>query len=172
MNSITVHKLNWRGEAVLQYQADVAERLAGGIRLEAHWTRPALDLGYTTFEAGDHFIEWFFADRWYNIFEVRAAGSERLKGWYCNIAAPAIIDDDAVIFRDLVLDLWVAADGAGHVLDANEFAAETAMAATIRAQAEAGLAELLAEVHARRRPFDAITSEDSDTRLTELTPGD
>lgn len=172
MNSITVHKLNWRGEPILQYQADVAERLAGGIRLEAPWTRPALDLGYTRFEAGDHFIEWFFADRWYNIFEVRAAGSELLKGWYCNIAAPAIIDDEDVMCRDLVLDVWVAADGTGHVLDADEFAAETAMEATMRARAEAGLAELLAEVLARRPPFDAITSEGSDARLTELTPGD
>jgi uncharacterized protein len=170
MGSITVHKLNWRGEPVLQYQADVAERLAGGIRLEAQWTRPELDLGYTSFETGDHFIEWFFADRWYNIFEVRAAGSERLKGWYCNVAAPAAIDRETVACRDLLLDVWVAADGTSQVLDTDEFAAEAAMEATIRANAEAGLADLLAEVHARRPPFDAISGTSNESGFQRLLP--
>src|SRR5215471_3518998 len=106
MKQVAVHKLNLRGEVVVSYDAEVAERRADGVRLEARWTRPALPLGYTTFEPGDRFIEWFYSERWYNIFEIHAADGS-LKGWYCNIAEPASIAGDAVTCRDLLLDLWV-----------------------------------------------------------------
>ena len=156
MTMVTVHKLNGRDESVVRYEAEVAERFAGGVRLEARWTRPALDLGYTRFEPGDRFVEWFFSDRWYNIFEIRAGDTDALKGWYCNVAAPATIEARAVAARDLLLDLWVAVDGTTHVLDEDEFAADTTIDAVTRAGAEAGLRELLELVAARRAPFDAI----------------
>jgi hypothetical protein len=158
MMRITVHKLNGRGESVVQYQAEVAERFANGVRLEARWTRPTLDLGYTRFEPGDRFVEWYFRDRWYNIFEIHMAETNALKGWYCNVAAPATIADDSIAARDLLLDLWVAADGATLVLDEDEFAADTTLDAAARAGAEAGLRELLEMVSARQPPFDAIAA--------------
>ena len=156
MTVVTVHKLNGEGESVVQYEAEVAERFAGGVRLEARWTRPALDLGYTRFESGDRFVEWFFSDRWYNIFEIHAGDTDALKGWYCNVAAPATIEAQTIAARDLLLDLWVAADGVTRVLDEDEFAADMSMDAATRAGAEAGLRALLALVGARRAPFDVI----------------
>jgi predicted RNA-binding protein associated with RNAse of E/G family len=156
MTLVTVHKLNGRGESTVQYEAEVVERLADGVRLEARWTRPALDLGYTRFEPGDRFVEWFFCDRWYNIFEIHTGATGALKGWYCNVAAPATIEAYTVAARDLVLDLWVAADGTTQVLDEDEFAADTTMDAATRAGAEAGLRALLELVAALRPPFDAI----------------
>ena len=93
------------------------------MRLDAFWTRPALTLGYTTFETGDRFTEWYFTDRWYNIFEI-ASPDGTLKGWYCNVAEPAEIGDDAIRCRDLLLDLWVSPTGATLILDEDEFAAE------------------------------------------------
>ncbi len=156
MSTVTVHKLDSRSESVVRYEAEVAERFAGGVRLEARWTRPALDLGYTRFEPGDRFVEWFFSDRWYNIFEIRAGDTGALKGWYCNVAAPATIEAHSIAARDLLLDLWVAADGVTRVLDEDEFAADATMDAVTRAGAEAGLCALLELVEARRAPFDAI----------------
>jgi hypothetical protein len=158
MTMVTVHKLNGQGKSVVQYEAAVAERFAGGVRLEARWTRPPLDLGYTRFEPGDRFVEWFFSDRWYNIFEIHAGGTNELKGWYCNVAAPASIAARTVAARDLLLDLWVAPSGTTRVLDEEEFAADATMDAATRAGAEAGLRELLELVAARRAPFDAIVS--------------
>ncbi len=152
MTHMQVRKLNTQGRVVVTYDAELAEWLPGGVRLEARWSRPPLPLGYTTFETGDRFVEWFFSDRWYNIFEVHAAHGA-LKGWYCNVAEPAVITDDTITCRDLLLDLWVMPDGATHVLDEDEFAADTTINEWTRQRAQAALDELLRLVHERADPF-------------------
>ncbi len=136
-----VHKLDLQGKVTVSYDAEVEEWLPDGVRLAARWTRPPMELGYVTFETGDCFTEWFYRDRWYNIFEV-ATAEGTLKGWYCNVAAPAAIDEHELFCRDLLLDLWVTPAGETSVLDEDEFAAEPALDAATREQAHAGLAEL------------------------------
>jgi predicted RNA-binding protein associated with RNAse of E/G family len=157
MNIVTVQKCAPDGAPVLSYQAELAERWGHGARLLARWERPALDLGYTTFEAGDRFTEWFYSDRWYNVLEIRSAADGALKGWYCNITAPATIGQDAVVYRDLYLDVWVAPDGSTLVLDEDEFDAAPLHPQT-RRRAQDGLRALLAEIERCRAPFDALRS--------------
>ena len=48
-------------------------------------------------------------------------GKDKLKGWYCNIAEPAIISDEGVSFVDLALDVLVFPKGKIQVLDEDEF---------------------------------------------------
>src|SRR5258708_23082170 len=110
MTHVTVHKLDLRGEVVVRYDAELTERFANGVRLEARWTRPELPLGYTRFAPGDLFVEWFYTDRWYNIFEIHSAGG-RLKGWYCNIAEPASIAAGGLARPELLLHLLVDPHG-------------------------------------------------------------
>lgn len=157
MNHIVVHKLDTRGRLVTSYTATLVERFANGALLCARWERPTLALGYTTFETGDRFREWFYSDRWYNIFEVAESGGA-LKGWYCNIAEPAIITATEIRCRDLLLDLWVAPDGETLVLDEDEFAVDDAIDAATRAQARTALAELRRLVAAREPPFETIAA--------------
>lgn len=150
-----VHKLNTRGEVVVTYEADVVQRLTNGVVLRAVWTRPTLDLGYTIFEHGAVFLEWFYTDRWYNVFQIHSAAGE-VKGWYCNVAEPAVISDADVRCRDLYLDLWVGAGGAIVVLDEEELAADESLDAETRARAVAAADELRSLVAQRRAPFDRI----------------
>lgn len=147
-----VHKLNQHGAIVITYEAEVEQRLPDGVRLSARWTRPTLDLGYVTFATGDHFTEWYYSTRWYNIFEVSSPDGT-LKGWYCNVAAPADIQDDEIYCRDLILDLWVTPTGQTSVLDEDEFSAEQGIDDTTRSHALAGLAELQRLVAEREGPF-------------------
>lgn len=150
---MVVKKLNSAGEVTFAYTAELAERLPNGVQLEARWTRPPLELGYVTFETGDAFVEWFFTDCWYNIFEIHASNGE-LKGWYCNVAEPATISAGVVACRDLLLDLWVGPEGEMEVLDEEEFA-EADLDATTRARALEALAELQGLVRERTTPFHA-----------------
>lgn len=76
-----------------------------------------------TLKRNDRFVETFYSNRWYNIFEIYDRDDGRFKGWYCNIGKPAIIADDFVSYVDLALDLWVSADGRQTVLDEDELAA-------------------------------------------------
>ncbi len=151
--AITVHKLDPAGSHVTSYPGRVIERLAGGVKLEAYWTRPTLALGYTTFETGDRFIEWFYSDRWYNIFAIYAAGGA-LKGWYCNVAEPARITADEISCRDLLLDLWVNPDRTYRALDEEGFARDPTLTDDQRAHAVRALGELRAMVDGRLPPFD------------------
>lgn len=152
--SITVHKLNSQGQVVLSYHAELAETLPTGVILRARWTRKPHDLGYTVFEPGDHFTEYFYTDRWHNIFEIRSGTTSALKGWYCNVARPATISAEVVAAEDLFLDVWVRPDGSWLVLDEDEFSADQTLDAHTRAAALQALEHLLHEIAAHQPPFN------------------
>jgi protein associated with RNAse G/E len=86
----------------------------------AVFERDRRDLGYVVFEKGDIFYEYYYFDRWYNVFQVYSAGGV-LKGWYCNVTQPAKFDEEELTFVDLALDLWVNPDMTYLVLDEDEF---------------------------------------------------
>jgi uncharacterized protein len=129
---VMVYKLNEQGQEVWRYPARLLEKTAGQVRLAATFNRNDMDLGFTTFKRGDRFVEYFYTGRWYNIFAVYERDSNALKGWYCNVCRPAVIEAAAhatsakvaVYCEDLALDLWVAPDLSRLlVLDEEEFAA-------------------------------------------------
>lgn len=120
-----VYKLNEQGQTVWQYPTEVLERGPNFVRLEAFFNRDDMDLGFATFKRGDRFVEYFYSDRWYNIFAVYGRDDRALKGWYCNVCRPAVIGETAVTCEDLALDLWVTPTGQTTILDEDEFAALT-----------------------------------------------
>jgi predicted RNA-binding protein associated with RNAse of E/G family len=154
MESVTIRKLDHTGRQVIAYPGRVIRREGPAIVLRTEWDRAPLDLGFVVLEPGDRWTETFYADRWYNIFEI-CASDGRLKGWYCNVTRPARIDAGEVSAEDLALDLWVAPDGDWIVLDEDEFAA-LPLAAEERAAARRALAELQALVEQGAAPFDQI----------------
>jgi hypothetical protein len=161
---VTVQKLNLRGETVWSYSGIVVEHAPHHVCLEARFNRAAMDLGYTVFEPGDRFVEWFFDDRWYNIFEVHSARDDHIKGWYCNVTKPAALDvaQGSVSAIDLALDMWVGSGGSIVVLDEDEFAA-LALPEADRRAALAALDELKRLAHDRHPPFDGSGRLESTT---------
>lgn len=115
--------------------------VAAGCAVRAVWQRPAVGSGDMLFATGDVLHEFFYSDRYYNVFALYDGAGPRLKGWYCNICRPARITPDTVYCEDLALDLWVAADGTQHVLDRDEYAA-LGLAADEAAACDAALAAL------------------------------
>jgi uncharacterized protein len=152
---VTVVKLNPQGEEKIRYPAQVSARLENGVILDAYWNHARKDLGYTIFEPGDHFIEYFYSDRWFNIFAIATADGQR-KGWYCNIAAPALIATEQVEQIDLLLDVWVTPDGQLLILDEDEFTADLTITTEQRRNARQGLRDLLALIAARHEPFTEL----------------
>ncbi|MFQ6101899.1 MAG: DUF402 domain-containing protein [Anaerolineae bacterium] len=152
MTSLTVRKLDHAGRQVFAYSGQVLQRKGPAIVLRTGWNREPLDVRYVILEPGDRWTEYFYADRWYNIFEIRSA-DDRLKGWYCNVTRPARISANEVVAEDLALDLWVAPNGETLVLDEDEFDALSLPPAE-RDAAQQALAELQAMVRQRAAPFD------------------
>lgn len=120
---IVVDKLSPQGELKWRYEGEIVERGAGWLTLEAFFDRDDMPFMDTSLKRGDRFVETYYADRWYNIFEIYDRDDGALKGWYCNITRPANLTDGRVDYVDLFLDLWVSANGAQTVLDEDEFLA-------------------------------------------------
>jgi protein associated with RNAse G/E len=152
---ITIRKLNLNHEQMWSYSGHVLERTPTYIRLEARFNRPTTDYGYAVFEENDRFVEHFYADRWYNIFEIHAVQDDHLKGWYCNIVKPALFSANEIAQVDLALDVWIAPDGGAQVLDQVEFDALPLDTET-RQQATAALNTLLDLLAQRAHPFHVI----------------
>jgi len=153
-DDIIVRKLDTAGDEKIRYPGRVLERTASAVVLEAFFSRERMELGFVTLKPGDRFVEYFYADRWYNVFVIYDVDNGRLKGWYCNVTRPAIIADGQVSAVDLALDLWIAPDGSARVLDEDEFAA-LPLAPEETAAARAALDELRALAAAHAGPFAA-----------------
>lgn len=141
-------KLNLAGQETWRYIGRVLERHADRIVLEAHFNRDDIPFHGILLRRGDRFVETFFSDRWYNVFEMHDCNDDRLKGWYCNIGRPAVIGEEAVSYIDLALDLLVYPDGRQLVLDEDEFS-QLALSPEVDRQARQALEELQASFTAR-----------------------
>ena len=123
MTEITVRKLDHAGNETWRYQGRLIERGAHHVLLEAYFDRADTDVHGLVLARGDRFVEIYFDNRWYNVFQIHDHAGERLKGWYANIGMPASIADNTISYRDLALDLLVFPDGRQVTVDEKEFAA-------------------------------------------------
>jgi uncharacterized protein len=152
---ITVVKLDPLGNEKIRYKGDIITRSSACVVVEATWTLPARDLAYARFEPGDLFTEYYYVDRWFNIFDIKSANGSR-KGWYCNITEPAMIYQDLIKQVDLLLDVWVNPAGETLLLDEDEFTQDTTLNDHQRNGARLGLQALLAMIAARQETFAVL----------------
>jgi uncharacterized protein len=138
---IKVQKKNPAGAVTYEYEGVLLKRDEDSIVLEALFDRADMPFMDVVFKTGDRFIEYYYTDRWYNIFAVYDREDGHVKGWYCNIGKPAEFEDGIVSYVDLALDLWVSTSGQQTVLDEDEFEA-LGLNQELRAGALKGLEEL------------------------------
>ena len=118
---INGQKQNPEGKITYEYAGFLLSRDERSIKLEAFFDRADLPFMDIIFKKGDRFVEYYYTDRWYNIFVIHDRDDESVKGWYCNIGMPAVFEDGIVSYVDLALDLWISASGEQTVLDEDEF---------------------------------------------------
>lgn len=139
--SIEVIKLNVERRETWRYTGQVLHRSADSVLLEALFNRDDLPFHGMTFKRNDRFVEIYYTDRWFNIYEIYDRDDGHLKGWYCNVSRPAEIADEQICYVDLALDLLVFPDGHQLVLDEDEFS-NLPVDSQTRADARAGLEAL------------------------------
>lgn len=151
----TICKLDHEGRETWRYSGTIIERGVTWAKVEAYFNRPDLNAGYVVFREGDRFIEWYYTDRWYNIFEIYDVADDHLKGYYCNITRPAIIGPGKISWPDLALDVWIDLKGNIQVLDEVEFAALPLDEMT-QSSARRAVEELRKHVTRREAPFERL----------------
>ena len=155
MSDFKVIKRDAKGKDQLSYVGQVFERGDNFVCIDAIFSFADRDLGYIHLRKGDVFREWFYSDRWYNIFRVQDRDTGQLKGWYCNITRPAQIEEHRVAADDLALDVFVYPDGRTLLLDEDEFALLNLPDADNETVWKA-VASLQRMVARRQFPFDEI----------------
>lgn len=148
--NVLVQKKNLAGDVTWSYEGVVLQSESNFVVLEAFFNRPDMPFMDVVFKQQDRFVETFYNDRWYNIFEIYDRDDGKLKGWYCNIGKPAVIEEGVVSYVDLALDLWVSLTGQQIVLDEDEFE-KLNLDAKLQMQARKGLNELK-ELFKNNRP--------------------
>ena len=138
---IVVQKKNLAGDVTWSYDGTVLRRESNLVVLEAFFNRPDMPFMDVVFKQNDRFVETFYNDRWYNIFEIYDRDDGQFKGWYCNIGKPAVIENEMVSYVDLALDLWVSIRGEQTILDEDEFE-KLDLDTELRTKAWVGLNEL------------------------------
>ena len=148
---VRVLKLDLAGKVTWQYEGRLLRLEPHAVVLEAFFNRQDLPFLDVVLKRNDRYLETFYNDRWYNVFEIYDRDDARLKGWYCNVGRPAVLGGGTVSYVDLAIDLWVSPDGRQTVLDRDEFDALELEPAE-RASALLGLAQLQQEFGLKRPP--------------------
>jgi hypothetical protein len=153
--SYTVIKRDPNGTETLRYTGEVVHRDSESVCVRAVFTFSTRDLGYVTLKTGDLFIEWFYTNRWYNVFLIYDVDDGRFKGCYCNLTRPADIHAEFVAADDLALDVWVAPDGTTTLLDEEEYAALN-LDTTTDAHVQAAVQDIQERVGRGDAPFEVF----------------
>ena len=114
--------------------------------------------------------EYFWLDRWYNIFRfVTADGAFR--NYYCNICMPPQISDNVIDYVDLDIDVVVDADFSYQILDRDDYEANAerySYPTEVRDRVEATLKELLELIKLKNLPGASEVFATSQMRMREI----
>lgn len=151
---ITVNSRKYDGTIRKSWTCDVIENIDNRIiavgRFDADVGHP--DLGLIEKDTVSH--EYFWLDRWYNIFRfVKPDGTFR--NYYCNICMPPELTNDVLNYIDLDIDVVVAPDFSFQILDRDDFEKNAELYSypiDLRAQVEITLAQLMELIKCRNLP--------------------
>jgi protein associated with RNAse G/E len=152
-SAVRVRKLRPDGSEVFAWDGIVLRCNASGIVLQALFNVDQVDLGYTIFRRGDIFVEFYYWNRWFNVFQISQPDGT-LKGWYAKVGKPAELEPALGELRyvDLELDVWTDPSGVVTVLDQSEFDHLIAERPELAKGAEQGRADLIALATAGELP--------------------
>ncbi len=120
MEEIIVRSCKHDGRVHRSWPARLARREGALVVLDAFFAEEVRHALIGTIEAGTHSTEYFWTDRWYSVFRFQTPAGELLK-FYCNVNTPPKVEDGALTFIDLDVDVLVNPDFSYKVLDEDEF---------------------------------------------------
>ncbi|HEU5460461.1 MAG TPA: DUF402 domain-containing protein [Pyrinomonadaceae bacterium] len=99
--------------------------------------------------------EYYWLDRWYNVFRF-SSPDQVLQKFYCNINAPPQFDGSVLSYIDLDIDVLVEPDLTYRILDEDDFeqnARRYGYPEAVQVNARRALAELIGLIESRSFPF-------------------
>ena len=108
-----------------------------------------------TIAIGTHSLEYYWLDRWYNVFRF-AQPDGNLRNYYCNVNVPPTFDGKTLSYVDLDLDILVEPDFSYRILDVADFernAESYGYSSEVQANARRAVDEVVTMIETRAFPF-------------------
>ncbi len=155
---ITVRVFKYDGTEYRNWSAHVARREAALIVLDAEFE---IDIAHHLLghiARGTRTIEYYWLDRWYNVFRfLNDGGTTRL--YYCNINMPPQVESAVLSYVDLDIDILVQPNLSYQVLDRNEFesnARKYGYSDEVKQHARAAVDEVVSLIEIPKFPFSEM----------------
>ena len=152
--TFTIRVLRYDGTEHRRWNAKLARRDGPLIVLDAEFDFEVQHAHLGHIARGTRTVEYYWQDKWYNVFHFPAA--ERTRFWYCNINLPPIVAGSTITYTDLDLDLLVQPDLSYQVLDSDEFEYHARIfeySREVRESARQAVTELISLIESREFPF-------------------
>lgn len=155
--TVAVRTYKYDGREHRRWEAQISEHHDQLLVLDAKFSEEINHPLLGIIEHGTVSIEYYWLDRWYNIFRFLKPNGD-LRNFYCNVNVPPSFSKGTLSYIDLDIDVLVEADLTYTVLDEDEFAANTLRfnyPSEIQRQAYQALEELIQLIKLRSYPFNA-----------------
>lgn len=154
-STIVVRSLNFDRSLRRSWKCELVGRTDEMLTLVGTFDREVIHPDLGVIQLGTRSTEYFWFDRWYNVFRFDEPNGE-FRNFYCNINLPPTLENGVLEYVDLDIDVVLWPDGSHEVLDRNEFEQNTEAfdypIETI-AKVEKTLTQLISAIKAGGFPF-------------------
>jgi uncharacterized protein len=152
---ITVRACKYDGAEHRRWPATVVKQEGTLLVLDASFPEEISHDLLGTIVSGTRSIEYYWLDRWYNVFRFSQPNGE-LRSYYCNVNTPPEFDGQTLTYVDLDIDILVEPDLTYRVVDLKDFednAERYEYSAEVQTKASRALIELIDLIESRTFPF-------------------
>src|SRR5467141_342265 len=152
---IMVRACKYDGSEHRRWPAQVLKQEGSLLVLDAKFPVEIVHDLLGTIAGGTHSVEYYWLDRWYNVFRFAQPNGE-LRNYYCNVNVPPTFDGEILSYVDLDLDILVAPDFSYQILDLDDFETNVkhyGYSGEVQSNARQALDELVRMIEGRQFPF-------------------
>ena len=156
-DQLTVRVLKYDGTEYRRWTARRSRREGSLLVLDAEFEYDVHHDLLGAIQSGTRTIEYYWLDRWYNIFRFMNGDNIGTRLYYCNINMPPSLKDNVLTYIDLDIDILVQPDFSYQVLDLDEFeenARRYGYSEEVKSKAQAAVDELVSMIVRHQFPFD------------------
>jgi protein associated with RNAse G/E len=153
--SIEVRVYKYDGLLHRTWPAELLRQEDSLVVLDAKFANEVVHDLLGTIAGGTHSLEYYWLDRWYNVFRFAQPNGE-LRNYYCNVNVPPTFDGEILSYVDLDLDILVEPDFSYQILDVEDFETNTQSYRypdEVQTNARRAVDELVRMIQTREFPF-------------------
>lgn len=124
--------------------------------LDAEFEEEVVHESLGTIPCGTRTIEYYWTDRWYNVFQFLDE-DRKTRLFYCNVNMPPCFEDRTLTYVDLDIDVLVQPDLTYQILDLDDFenhSRQFSYPEDLKRQAQNATREIVSLIEKARFPFE------------------